>query len=159
MLVNGSPFGIFSSTHGVKQGDPISAFMFVIVMEAFSRMITATIGNGHLSGFSMGPSPSTSINISHLLFEYDTLVFCGANSDHIRSLQVLFICFEAVSGLKVNMAKLMLVPMGNVDNTVELVGILGCGTSSLPLKYLGLPLGAHFKEKSSWDGIVGKINR
>jgi hypothetical protein len=109
--------------------------------------------------FPWDPVPPHQLIFSHLLFAYDTLVFCGANSDHIRSLQVLFICFEAVSGLKVNMAKLMLVPMGNVDNTVELVGILGCGTSSLPLKYLGLPLGAHFKEKSSWDGIVGKINR
>ena len=67
--------------------------------------------------------------------------------------------FEAISGLKVNMAKLTLVLVGNVDNMVEFAGILWCGTSSLPLKYLGLPIGTHFKAKSSWDGIVEKINR
>jgi hypothetical protein len=50
-----------------------------------------------------------------------------------------------VSGLKVNMAKSVLVPMGNVDNVVELAGLLGSETSSLPLKYLGLPLGAHLR--------------
>jgi hypothetical protein len=49
--------------------------------------------------------------------------------------------------------------MGNVDNVVELAGLLGCETSSLPLKCLGLPLGAHFKTKSSWDGIVEKFER
>jgi hypothetical protein len=69
------------------------------------------------------------------------LVFCGANPDHIRYLCVLLLCFEAVSGLKVNLAKSVLVHVGNVDNVVELADIFGCGTSSLPLKYLGMLLG------------------
>lgn len=73
-----------------------------------------------------------------------------------RYLRVLFLCFEAVSGLKVNLAKSVLVPMGNVDG---LVSILDCGVSSLPLKYLGLPLGASFKAKSIWDGVLVKIER
>jgi hypothetical protein len=42
---------------------------------------------------------------------------------------------------------------------VEKQDILGCGVSSLPSKYLGLPLGAPFKAKSIWDDIVGKIKR
>jgi hypothetical protein len=49
------------------------------------------------------------------------------------------------------MAKSVLVPVGNMDNADELAGILGWGTSSLPLKYLGLPLGACFKAKSIWE--------
>jgi hypothetical protein len=89
------------------------------------------------------------VNIYHLLFVNDTLVFYGANSDHICSFQVLLICFEVVSGLKVNMAKSILVLVGNVDNVVKLAGLLGCEASSLPLKYLGLLLGAHFKAKSN----------
>jgi hypothetical protein len=40
-----------------------------------------------------------------------------------------------------------------------LARILGCGVSSLPLKYLGLPLGASLKTKSIWDDVVGKIER
>jgi hypothetical protein len=68
------------------------------------------------------------------------------------------ICFEAVSGLMVvNIPNSVLVLVGNVDNVVEMAGLLACKTSSLPLKYLGLPLGAHFKTKSSWDGIVEKM--
>lgn len=77
------------------------------------------------------------INISHLLFADDILVFCEANPDHLRFLRVLLVCFEVVFGLKVNLAKSLLVPVGNVDNVAELASILGCGTSSLPLKYLG----------------------
>jgi hypothetical protein len=47
--------------------------------------------------------------------------------------------------------------VGNVDNVVELANILGCGTSSLPLKYLGMPLGASYKAKSIWESIVEKM--
>ena len=46
------------------------------------------------------------------------------------------------------MAKSALVSVGDVDNVGELAGVLGCGTSSLPLNYLGLPLCACFKAKS-----------
>jgi hypothetical protein len=52
----------------------------------------------------------------------------------------------------------VLVPVGNVD-VDGLTGILDCGTSSFPLKYLGLPLEACYKAKSTWDGIVEKIER
>jgi hypothetical protein len=92
-------------------------------------------------------------------YEDDTLVFCGANPVHLRYLRVLFLCFEAVSGLKINLAKSVVVPVGNVDDVASLANILGCGVSSLPLKYLGLPLGACYKAKPIWNGVIEKIER
>jgi hypothetical protein len=56
------------------------------------------------------------------------------------------------------MTKSVLVPVGVADNAGEFASILGCGTASLPLKYLGLPLGASFKAKSIWDEVVEKID-
>jgi hypothetical protein len=82
------------------------------------------------------------------------IAWSGANFDHIQSIRALFVCFEVISGLKVNMAKSVLIPM---DNVGDLAGILGCRTNSIPLKYLGLPLGACYKAKSIWDDIVEKI--
>jgi hypothetical protein len=84
------------------------------------------------------------VNISHLLFMDDTFIFCRTNLDHLRHLRVLVLCFEAVSGLKINLAKSVLVPVDCVDNVDGLAGILDYGVSSLPLKYLGLLLGAYF---------------
>ena len=141
----------------MRQGDPLSPSLFVIVMEALSRMITAAIDNGQLFGFSVGSRLSELVNISHLLFVDDTVVFCGVNSDHIQSIHALFVCFEAVLGLKVKMAKFVLVLVGTVGSVGDWAGILGCGTDSLPLKYLGLPLGACYEAKSIWDDIVEKI--
>jgi hypothetical protein len=69
------------------------------------------------------------------------------------------LCFEVVLGLKINLAKSELVPIGFADDVEGLASILGCVVSSLPLKYLGIPLGALFKEKSIWNGIIEKMER
>jgi hypothetical protein len=128
-------------------------------MEAFSKLFSISLQRGFLSGFSVGSRSTGVINVSHLLFADDTLVFCGASPDHLLYLRMLLLSFEAVSGLKINLDKSVLAAVGIVDNIDDLAGILGCGVSSLPLKYLGLPLGAPFKAKSSWDEVVGKIER
>lgn len=94
---------------------------------------------------------------SHLLFVDDTLIFCHVNADHLCHLCCLFLCFEVASGLKVDLDKSELVLVENVDHVEGLVDILGCGVSSLPVKYLGLPLGASYKAKHIWDGVIEKI--
>jgi hypothetical protein len=59
VLINGAPFSYFGSSRGVRQGDPLSPFLFILVMEAFSRMIDAITSRGLISGFSMGSSEQT----------------------------------------------------------------------------------------------------
>ena len=49
--------------------------------------------------------------------------------------------------MHINLAKSELVPVGEVSNMGELVALLGCRQSSLPMTYLGLPLGAKFKDR------------
>ena len=62
-----------------------------------------------------------------------------------------------MSSLKINLEKSELVPIGDVPNMEELVEMLGCRQSSLPLKYLGLPLGATYKEETIWNPILEKM--
>jgi len=70
-----------------------------------------------------------------------------------------FLRFEVVSSWKINLAKLELVPVCKVNSVDGLAVIFDCGVSSLLLKYLGLPLGAPYKAKYIWNGIVEKIQR
>jgi len=93
VLVNGTPSGFFSSSRGLRHGDPLSPLLFVIVMEALRKLFTVAVHKGFLSGFSMGSGSNGVLNISHLLFADDTLVFCGANLDHLRFLRVVFFFF------------------------------------------------------------------
>ena len=72
---------------------------------------------------------------------------------HIIYVICLFLCFEVVSGLNVNLAKSKLVLVGDVADVDRLVGNMGCGVSPLPLKYFGLPLEASYKAMSIWNDI------
>ena len=64
-----------------------------------------------------------------------------------------------VFGLKINLGKSEMVSMGEVPNLEDLAQILGCQIASLPMKYLGLPLGATFKAKSIWNPIIERMEK
>ena len=159
ILINGSPCGFFGSSRGLRQGDPLSPLLFVLVMEALSRMLDKAVLEGRLSGFGVGSLEGRSMEVSHLLFADDTLIFCKADLDQILILRMILIWFEAVSGLKINLGKSELVPVGVVSNFDLFLAVLGCKQGSLPMKYLGLPLGAKFKDKTIWNPILEKMER
>ena len=155
ILINGCPSDFFGSSRGLRQGNPLSPFLFDIFMEALSRMLVSSTAAGQFSGFTVGNEAGSLMSVSHLLFVDDTLVFC--DNTHITALRGILFRFEEMSGLRINLGKSELVPVGDVPNFQELVEILGCRESALLLKYLGLPLGASFKDKSIWNPILEKM--
>jgi hypothetical protein len=156
VLVNGTPEDFFDSSR-VRQGDPLSPLLFVMVMEAFSRMMNVVVEKELLARFLVGSRPNEAMVVSHLLFANDTLIFCEPKVEHIQHLKCLLLCFEAVSGLKINLSKSMIVPIGAMGNLEVLSNILGCRVESLPLTYLGLPLGATHRDTSIWDVVIEKM--
>jgi hypothetical protein len=128
-------------------------------MEALSRMLNESMLQGLLSGFSVGIRDNEVLVVNHLLFADDTLIFCGAQAEHVRNLRCTFSCFEAVSRLRINLEKSELVPIGEVGDVESFAHILSCRIGSLPMTYLGLPLGASFKSHSIWNGVIEKVER
>jgi hypothetical protein len=94
-------------------------------MEALSRMLYASMHQGLLSGFSVGIRGNEALVVNHLLFADDTLIFCGVQAEHVRNLRCTFLCFEVVSGLRINLGKSELVPIGEVEYVESLAHILG----------------------------------
>jgi hypothetical protein len=72
-------------------------------------------------------------------------------------LRCLPLCFKAVLGLKINLSKSEIVPVGAVGDAKELASIFGCGVASLPIKYLGLPLSVKYKDSNTWTSIIEKM--
>ena len=157
MLINERPAYFFSSSRGVRQGDPLSPLLFVMVMEAFSRMMNVVVERELLTGFLVGLWHSEVMEVSHLLFADDTLIFCRPKVEQLQNLRCLVLCFEAVSGLKINLSKSVIVPIGEVEDVEGLSRILGCGVESLPLRNLGLPLGASYRDPSIWNKVIEKM--
>ena len=91
--------------------------------------------------------------IVHFLYADDTLVFCQADLDQLAYLSWLLMWFGAISGLKINLNKSKIIPVGNVENDEVLALELGCKLGAFPSSYLGLPLGAHHGSVAMWDGI------
>jgi hypothetical protein len=159
VLINGTPCGFFPSSRGLRQGDSLSPLLFVLAMEALSRLMDRAVERGYIEGFSMDHSNASALRVSHMFFADDTLVFCGAVRDQLYHLKGVLLCFEAVSGLRINLGKSEIVLVGPVLDVEALAHVLGGRTASLPMKYLGLPLGARYKSKEIWNPILEKMER
>ncbi|RVW87760.1 Transposon TX1 uncharacterized 149 kDa protein [Vitis vinifera] len=159
VMINGSPVGFFQSTRGLRQGDPISPYLFVLGMEALSCLINKAVRGGFLSGCKLSGRGGNGIQVSHLLFADDTLVFCKDSQDQMVVLSWLLMWFEAISGLNINLEKSEILPVGSVENAEVLASELGCKVGSLPSTYLGLPLGAPHKSVVVWDGVEERMRK
>lgn len=77
----------------------------------------------------------------------------------IKILWCVIQCFEAVYGLSVNLANSYVFCLIQVDDLWHFVDALGCQKGTLPSLYLGLPLGAPFNNKESWNPVLEIIHR
>ncbi|KAJ9674856.1 hypothetical protein PVL29_024033 [Vitis rotundifolia] len=142
VLVNGVPAGFFPSSKGLRQGDPLSPYLFVLGMEVLDVLIKRAVEGGFLSGCTIRSGGGSNLHISHLFFADDTIIFCEAKKEHLTHLSWILFWFEAASGLRINLAKSEIIPIGEVDDMAKMAAEIGCRVGSLSSHYLGLPLGA-----------------
>ena len=117
VLTNGTPARFFNSSRGPRQGDPLSPYLFVIDIEALSRLIFRAVrGERYLSGCRINGISGNGVLVSHLLFADDTLVFCEASQDQMAYLSCLLMWFEVISGLRINLDKSEILSIRKVEN-------------------------------------------
>ena len=112
-----------------------------------------------MSGFKIAKRLGKELQITHLLFVNDTLVFCNDYRDRLAYLNWSLLWFEAISGLKINLLKTLILSIGNVENLDELAFELGCRTGALPSTYLGLPLGMRHNSLHVWDEVEERFRK
>lgn len=91
ILLNGSPVGFFQSSRGLRQGDSLSPFLFILAMEALSSILNKALQGGFLEDFMDGGRGGEGVVVSHILFADDTLVFCDASKEHVEVLSWAFL--------------------------------------------------------------------
>ncbi|XP_019263769.1 PREDICTED: uncharacterized protein LOC109241488 [Nicotiana attenuata] len=109
---------------------------------------------GMVKGAKIGKTDQEGMMLTHNLYADDSLLFCEADKAQMLYLRGVLLCFEAVTGLKVNLAKSSIFSI-NADECVEdLANITGCRLEKLPTAYLGLPLGVKRTDKNIWQGVI-----
>ena len=71
----------FYSSRGLRQGDPLSPLLFLLIMEVLRRMLRIAVERGFIKGFQVGRAVNTSVCVSHLLYADDTILFCDAHPE------------------------------------------------------------------------------
>ncbi|XP_055815772.1 uncharacterized protein LOC129885498 [Solanum dulcamara] len=159
VLINGSPAGFFKAQRGLRQSDPLSPFLFILAMEGLNGMVKKAKHIGWINGFEMERRDNSSMEITHLQYADDTLIFCDANMDQLKYLRVILVLFECLSGMHIYWRKSSLYPIDDVNAMEFLASILGGEVGSLPFVYLGMPLVAKSNSNEIWNGVIEKCEK
>lgn len=89
ILINGDPYGFISPSRGIRQGDSLFPYLFIMCVEALSTMLLAAEQSRSITGV---PIARGRVCLNHLFFVDDSLLFCKANTSecsHLHSLESL----------------------------------------------------------------------
>ncbi|KAL0385615.1 UNVERIFIED_CONTAM: putative mitochondrial protein [Sesamum radiatum] len=137
-LLNGCEFGSLTPTRGLRQGDPLSPYLFLLCTKAFSSLLNHTEAERNIEGVRIcRRAPS----ISHLLFADDTEIYCRANHHSISHIKRILETYAKASGQVINYDKSHMVLSKNTVQPLRdtLPHILGLQLEEHNEKYLGLP--------------------
>ncbi|KAK1305933.1 hypothetical protein QJS10_CPA10g01486 [Acorus calamus] len=157
VLVNGNPCGFFHLNKGLRQGDPLSPLLFVIVANVFSRMMSSAVEDGWIRGLCtrVGGVP-----MSHVQHADDTIILSEAEAGSIWGIKFICKCFELLLGLKINFRKSSVAGIHVEDNTLRgFADILACEVQKFSIHHLGLPLHLGRLSKGEWMPLVGRFER
>ncbi|KAJ6978456.1 hypothetical protein NC653_026763 [Populus alba x Populus x berolinensis] len=135
--VNGEMHGFFHGTRGIRQGDPLSPYLFVLAMEGLSSIINKSIQSSSFK-YHWRCKPT---KLTHICFADDLMLFCHADPNSIMILKNSLDRFSTLSGLAINLAKSSLYLSG-ISSSLrnEITEQLGIQEKTLPVRYLGVPL-------------------
>ncbi|XP_077240355.1 uncharacterized protein LOC143881252 [Tasmannia lanceolata] len=156
VLINGSPCGFFSSSNGLRQGDPLSPLLFCICMEMFTCIMEEALAKGSICI----PFSKRGTVISHLLFADDLLIFAEATLLTCRGIRDCIAKFSVCSGLEVNKSKSeIFFSKGQNCFKNMIINTLNISEGELPIKYLGLPLITTRLSSSDCIPLLSKIRK
>lgn len=144
ILVNGSPSAPFKLQRGLRQGDPLSPFLFVLIGEVLNQVILKATNMGLWSGLEIRKN---GLKITHLQYADDTLIFNDAKMESLKNIKKALILFHLASGLQVNFHKSSIIGMNTTKVRLqEAADSLLCKASDIPFTYLGLSIGGNMSQ-------------
>jgi hypothetical protein len=156
VLIHGRPYGHIVPTRGIRQGDPLSPYFFILCAEGLSALLHRAASERWITGF---PITRGGTRLSHLFFADDSLLFCKASIFEWAKIQQILHIYEMASGQKINRAKTVIFFSRNThhdarDHILSVAGVSPIGSYE---RYLGLPALIGKSKKAVFCDLKGKI--
>lgn len=138
LLLNGKHFGALQPARGLRQVDPPSPYLFICCVEAFIRMVEASVSHGHLHGVRVAP---TAPIISNLCFTNDTVLFCQSLIREVEEVLLILEKYALASGQLINLEKSSMIfsLATSLAERSSIQGLLGIHVVDMFEKYLRMP--------------------
>jgi hypothetical protein len=152
IMLNGVPGKWIRCMRGLRQGDPLSPYLFLITADVLQRLIKLDAGILH---------PITDgVPCPVLQYADDTLIIMRADAGAARRLWLILQQFEQATGLRINYHKSTLVPMHIAPELLsDIQDCLQCRVEGFPQTYLGLPLSAQKLRLDAFAPLIAKVDK
>ena len=156
--INGSPEGHIVPERGIRQGDPLSPYLFILYAEVLSHIMNSSMNERSLGGIKIAIQAPA---VNHFLFSDDSLFFALANMKAAEKLKKILEVYEAVSGQAINLIKSSIAFGTRVSAAVKtnMRHILGIDNDGGMEKYLGLPEQFGRKKVTCLDTSLIKLKK
>eukprot|EP00253_Pinus_taeda_P026566 PITA_26566 len=157
ILVNGTPTKTFNASRGIRQGDPLSPFLFILATDGLGRIIKRESRRNKLRGLKLW---GNNLVITHQQFVDDIMLFGEVSLREVRIIKEVLDVFTEASGMEITKEK----SCTFIFNTLEaikahLTRTLGFKQGELPTKYLGNQLDIHPTRMKNWQEVIDKIKK
>ncbi|GJS13387.1 RNA-directed DNA polymerase, eukaryota [Tanacetum coccineum] len=154
ILINGSPSNEFYCYRGLKQGDPLAPYLFILIMESLHLSFSRVVDQGFFKGIQLPGQ----LSISHLFYADDAMFIGEWSDENLKGIISILNCFFLASGLQINIHKCQLLGVGVPDHLVhQAASIIGCSVLNKQFQYLGVTVGVSSSRLKSWDDIISKL--
>lgn len=137
VAINGELAGFFPGKKGLRQGDSISPYLFIMAMETLSQLLENAVSAGEIRLHPHCHDP----RITHLLFADDLLIFSDGSRHSLTGIRKVLSVFKEWTGLDMNASKSEIFFGGYSDIEYSVLSDLsGIKLGTFPTRYLGLPL-------------------
>uniref|UniRef100_A0A803PJT8 Reverse transcriptase domain-containing protein n=1 Tax=Cannabis sativa TaxID=3483 RepID=A0A803PJT8_CANSA len=155
--INGSFSREIFPTRGIRQGDPLSPYLFLLCSEGLSAALCNQQRIGNFHGISIARNAPV---ISHLLFADDTLLFARATQTSYNAIKAALQMYNQATGQQVNFSKSSILFSPNTPSHVSDYFYSNLGLAHKPFmsKYLGVPQCFGRSKKSSFNFVLDRVS-
>ncbi|GJT92085.1 RNA-directed DNA polymerase, eukaryota, reverse transcriptase zinc-binding domain protein [Tanacetum coccineum] len=154
ILINGSPSKEFSCYRGLKQGDPLAPYLFILIMESLHLSFNRVVDEGLFKGVQLPGS----ISLSHLFYADDAMFIGEWSDENLKGITNILKCFFLASGLQINTHKCQLLGVGVPSSVInQAASYIGCSILNNKFRYLGVLVGDCSSRIKAWDDVILKL--